>query len=125
MSNQKKKKVLTADELTGLGPQAYEEVDLTEELGGVIYIRPVKAGEVMRFLDLPEEKRAEKMSEVIARVIVDDSGEQVFSEDQADQLKEMRMDVYNKITMQVMDKFRQEPDEGNLQTAGGGDSPTA
>lgn len=98
-ANGQLRKILTAvDLLPDLG---LTEVDIPE-LGGVVYVRPVTAGAIIGAPTGADGKPTQDfIFSLIVFCVVDAEGKPLFSEDEMQALKLMKLDVFNRLASAV------------------------
>lgn len=94
------KKAMTSEQLFGAGSGHFDEIDIPE-LGGVLYLREPSADEVLDLADLEDADDAKgknaHQNKLIAKLLVDENGERIVSEDDAQKLTGLPWKVYKRL----------------------------
>ncbi len=120
-----RKRVLTAAAL--LSSSRLKEVPIPEMADGddvpVIYLRPLPAGVVMALLvDTDGKPSGDSMLLLAAQAMVDASGDLIFDPNDLVSIRQLPMDVYNRITTALSETFgvKVEAGKGSDAAPGGG-----
>jgi hypothetical protein len=128
---------LTAEDLLSFNESSRKMLEIPElpkdGRPGVVWLQPLTAGQVMDFAarqadNMTEAEKSQAMLEMIARAVVDQNGQQLFSEEQVGRLRDMSMAVFSRLTAAVNELTgvgkRVEAGKDSSATASG-DSPSA
>lgn len=113
-----KKKALTKDQLfKGASKIGLDSIDIPE-LGGVIYLAPLTASEILPFISADDSDGIlgmnARQNNLIVRAIVDEKGNRIFDDEDADKMNDLPWDVYRKIVQTITGKVRAEVDDAPL-----------
>lgn len=70
---------------------------------GVVFVRPPNAGDVVKFISVPEADRLKATIGLVAGSIVDENGADLFNPAQVERLAEMDMRVFSRLSGAVID----------------------
>lgn len=113
-----KKKALTKDQLfKGASKIGLDSIDIPE-LGGVIYLAPLTASEILPFISADDSDGIlgmnARQNNLIVRAIVDEKSNRIFDDEDADKMNDLPWDVYRKIVQTITGKVRVEVDDAPL-----------
>jgi hypothetical protein len=109
--------LLSAADLLSGGDEAIKRLDLPEVIKdgkiGYVHLRPLSSRMVVEFMqqsrgDNGEDdpvKQNEAMVRVISRCLVSPEGQRLYTEEQVEQMRDMRMSVFNRISSAIMSEI--------------------
>jgi hypothetical protein len=91
---------------------------------GIVYLKLLSAGDVLDFSEADEGSRKERLLPLIAKAVVHQDGTPMFSQEQVARLSEIRVDVFNRLSRAVTDKFNTMMSEEEESAKGKGGTGT-
>lgn len=120
--------VLTLDELLAQPDLTVVEVPELPKDGkpGIVYMRPLTAGVVIDMVvDSSNRPTGDALRTLISESICDKDGNPIFDEENVDKLRDMRLDVFNRLSTAVMKNLappQEAAEEGKAASSGAASS---
>lgn len=113
------RRVLTGEDLLrGVGAKPFE----VPELGGVVYLRSLPAGDVLDFSSASDDNRHDAILTLIAKAAVTPDGQPLFSPDQVARLREMSITVFMRLSSAVTEMAGLTAKPSNADAGGEGNA---
>lgn len=96
--------LLSAEDILSGGDEPLQRIELPIKKGGkpgVIYLRPLTAGEVLDFQASDEDQRQEALLELMPSACVNEEGQPIFAGTPKDKLRNMPIVVFTAISQAV------------------------
>jgi hypothetical protein len=126
-AQRKQTKALTKSQLFGSKQKRLEAIEI-EELGGTVYLAPLKASEILPFMGADDdsvEAMNARQNELIVIALVDENGKRIFADEDAEQMNELDWDVYTRIVRHLTGKIRGEQKDADAPLQDGESSPSS
>ncbi len=127
-ATQKKQiKALTKSQLFGGKTKRLEAIEIAE-LGGRVYLAPLKASEILPFMgsdDDSVEGMNARQNELIVIALVDETGKRIFADEDAEKMNELPWDVYTRIVRHLTSKIKGEQKDADAPLPDGESSPSS
>lgn len=98
-------RLLSAKDILRGGDEPFKTIEVkTLRKGGqpgIIILRPLPARDVIAFTQLPDDEKFAGMIPLLAKAIVDENGEGLFSENEVKELSELRVDAFTEISTAI------------------------
>lgn len=123
--------LLTADEIFAGGDDLLSPLEIPElKKGGkpgIVYLKQLSTGDVLDFAESGEQDQKSRMLTLIAKAVVNQDGSPMFSEDQVTRLRDIRVDVFTRLSRAITDSMStimaEDTDKGKVDERGTGDLP--
>ena len=126
-AQRKQAKALTRSQLFGGNKSRLEAIQI-DELGGRVYIAPLKASEILPFMSSEDdsvEGMNSRQNQLIVKALVDESGKRIFDDEDAEQMNELDWDVYTKIVRVLTGKIQGTKEATDAPLPDGESSPSS
>lgn len=121
--------LLTAEDILSGGDDYLSPLEIPElsknGKPGVVYLKPLSAGDVLDFAEGDKGTRTSRIIPLIAKAIVRQDGSPMFNDGEVARLRDIRMDVFTRLSKAVMATFNSvmDDDEGKALGEATGDLP--
>ncbi len=127
-AQRKQTKALTKSQLFGGKKKRLEAIEI-DELGGTVYLAPLKASEILPFMSSEEDDSVEAMNarqnELIVIALVDENGKRIFADEDAESMNQLDWDVYTRIVRHLTGKIQGTQKDTEAPLPDGGSSPSS
>ena len=123
----KQTKALTRSQLFGGKTKRLEAIEIGE-LGGTVYLAPLKASEILPFMSSDDdsvEGMNARQNELIVIALVDENGKRIFADEDAEKMNELHWDVYTRIVRHLTGKIKGEQVDTDAPLPDGESSPSS
>ena len=120
-------KALTKSQLFGGKTKRLEAIEI-DELGGTVYLAPLKASEILPFMsgdDDSVEGMNARQNELMVIALVDETGKRIFADEDAEKMNDLHWDVYTRIVRRLTGKIQGEQKETETPLPDGESSPSS
>ncbi len=126
-AQRKQVKALTKSQLFGGKTKRLEAIEI-EELGGKVYLAPLRASEILPFMSSDDESvegMNARQNELIVIALVDETGKRIFADEDAEKMNDLHWDVYTRIVRRLTGKIRGEQEDTEVPLPDGESSPSS